>query len=164
MEHENDVSSMVDYLQVVSIYIFVREIKLDIRIAYIVVLFVKTENSNFYKRNVTCSPCLHSLVKTSATFVIILEQVKTLDCISGSHWSAIEFSKCLPRFLSACKGRENMFYFLNNNLHKISGLEFPNLLFLALYSLRLKLTLSTSQNQSWASAYSFNLFSPSALF
>ena len=41
----------------------------------------------------TCSPCLHSLVKTSVTFVRILKQVKTLDCISGFHWSALEFSQ-----------------------------------------------------------------------
>ena len=31
-------------------------------------------------------------MKTSAKFVRILEQVKTLGCVSGFHWFALEFS------------------------------------------------------------------------
>ena len=34
-----------------------------------------------------------SLLKTSAKFVRILEQVTTLDCVSGFHWCALEFSQ-----------------------------------------------------------------------
>ena len=41
----------------------------------------------------TCCLCLHSLLKTSAKFVRILEQVKALYCVSGFHWSALKFSQ-----------------------------------------------------------------------
>ena len=49
MKHENDVSYMVDYLQIVRSYSFIREMKLNIRVSYIVFLFVKSENNNFIK-------------------------------------------------------------------------------------------------------------------
>ena len=44
--------------------------------SYLVFLFVKAKNENFNKRNKTCFPCLHSLVKTSAKFERIFEQWK----------------------------------------------------------------------------------------
>ena len=76
-----------DCLQVVRIYstCFVYFI--------IVFLFVNNENNNIFKRNKTCCSCLHSLLKTSAKVVRILEQVKTLDYISGFYWSALQFSQ-----------------------------------------------------------------------
>ena len=46
--HKNDMSDMIDCLQVVRIYRFMKEIKLYVRASYIVFLFVKTEN-NFIK-------------------------------------------------------------------------------------------------------------------
>ena len=82
MKYKNDVSKMVGCLQVVRIYNFMKVIKLYTRTLYIVFFFVKTDNNNFYKRNKTYSPCLHSPVKTLAKFVRILEQVK---CVSGFH-------------------------------------------------------------------------------
>ena len=45
MKHENDVSNMVGYLQVVRIYSFMKEIKVNIRASYIVFFFDKTENT-----------------------------------------------------------------------------------------------------------------------
>ena len=59
---------------------------------------------------------LHSLLKTSAMFVRILEQVKT-DLLSNSP-------KRSPRFSPGYEGTENMFYFLN-----ITELNDINLLF-----------------------------------
>ena len=42
----------------------------------------------------------------------VIEQVKTLDCISGFHRSGLEFSQLrLPRFSPGYEGMENMFYF-----------------------------------------------------
>ena len=38
-----------------------------------------SSREEFHLRNKTCSPCLHSLVKTYAKFVRILEQVKNLE-------------------------------------------------------------------------------------
>ena len=49
MKHKNDVSNMVDCLQVVKIYSFMKEIKVIIHASYIVFLFVKTKNDNFVK-------------------------------------------------------------------------------------------------------------------
>ena len=43
-KHENDVSDVISCLQVVTIYSFMKEIKLFIRTSYIVFLFVKLEN------------------------------------------------------------------------------------------------------------------------
>ena len=40
-----------------------------------------------------------------------LEQGKTLDCVSGFHYSANEFSQTLPRFSPGYEDMENMFYF-----------------------------------------------------
>ena len=94
MKHENDVNNMVGCLdlQAVKIYSFMKKIKVYICASYIVFLFVTTENTDFIK-NKTCSPCLHSQVKTSAKFVRILEQVKTLDWVSSFYWSALELSQ-----------------------------------------------------------------------
>ena len=85
MKHENDVSNVIDCGS--ELWEF------TVRASYIVFLFVKTENNNSIKEIKTCCPCLHSLLKTSAKFLRILEQVKTLDCVSGFHWSALEFSQ-----------------------------------------------------------------------
>ena len=63
-----------------------RNIFTYIRASCIFFLFVNS------KRNKTWSPCLYSLVKTLAKFVRILEQ-KSFDCVSGFHWSALEFSQ-----------------------------------------------------------------------
>ena len=83
MKHENDVTHIIGSLQVVKTYSFMKEIELYLRALCVVFLFVKLEN-NFIKE-IKHFPCLHSLVKTSAKFVRFLEQVKTLDCVSGSH-------------------------------------------------------------------------------
>ena len=69
LKHENDVSNMAGYLQVVRIYSFMKEIKVYIRASYIFFLFVKTESIIFIKE-IKCSPYLHNLVKTLAKFVI----------------------------------------------------------------------------------------------
>mgnify|MGYP001793821241 CR=1 FL=1 len=64
-KHENGVSNMVDCLRVVRIYS---------------THFLFVNNNYYYNRNKTRCPWLHSLLKTSAKFVRIPEQVKTLDC------------------------------------------------------------------------------------
>ena len=73
MKHENDVSIMVGCLQVVRIYSFMKEIKVDKLALYIVFLFVKMENNNFIKE-------IKKIFSVSLTTV------------SGIHWSALEFS------------------------------------------------------------------------
>ena len=64
-------------------------------------------------------PCFRGLVKTVATFVRILQQVKALKCDSGYHWSAIEFSYTFYTFILVFswlwRHGEN-FYFLNGNI------------------------------------------------
>ena len=55
---------MTSYLQVVRIHSFMKEVELYIRASFIVFLVVTVS----WKRNKTCPPCLHSLVKTSAKF------------------------------------------------------------------------------------------------
>ena len=60
------------------IYSFMKEIKLYIRASYIVFFFVKTENNNFIKE-------IKHVTFTTAKFERILEQVKTLDFVSGFH-------------------------------------------------------------------------------
>ena len=45
--------------------------------------------------------------------VKIPEQVKTPDCVSGFHWSALEFSQKLVSVFPLLENIENMFYFLN---------------------------------------------------
>ena len=60
------------------------------------------------EKNKTCCPCLHNLLKTSAKFVRIHEQVITdqiIDLLSNSP-------KRLPRFSPGNEGTKNMFYFL----------------------------------------------------
>ena len=75
-------------------YSFMKEIKVYMCALFIVFLFVKMENNNFFKRNKTYFPCLHSPVKTLAKIVRIFEQVKTLtDLLSNSP-------KSLPRVFS----------------------------------------------------------------
>ena len=56
-------------------------------------------------------------MKTSAKFVRILVQVKTLDCVSGFHWSTLEFSQTFASFSPGYEITENMFYFININIH-----------------------------------------------
>ena len=71
------------------------KIKLCIYSSYIVFLFVNiSENNNFIKEiKHVLRAFICSLVKTSRKFARILEQVKTLECISGFHCSAIEWSQ-----------------------------------------------------------------------
>ena len=61
---------------------------------------------------------LHSLVKTLAKFVRILEQSKTLNCISGIHWSALKFSQSFASVFTGLEGTEKMFYFLTGYYKK----------------------------------------------
>ena len=74
-------------LQVVRMYSFMREIK------YTLYVLFETENNKYYKRNKTCSPFLHTLVKASTKFERIFELVKTLNWVSGFCWSALELSQ-----------------------------------------------------------------------
>ena len=69
MEHEND-----------RICSFVKEIKLYIRVLYIVFLFVKSENNNFLKE---IKHFVRAFIacETAAKFVRIFEQVKTRDAV-----------------------------------------------------------------------------------
>ena len=70
-------------------------------------------NKNFIKEKKTCCPWLHSLVKTSAKFVRILERMKTLDCISGFHLSTLKFSQTFASvFTKLWNHREYMSYFI----------------------------------------------------
>ena len=86
MKHENDMSNMVGFLKVVRLYSFLKEIKLSTN----VFLLGKLETTNFIKeiKHVLCA--IISLVKTSAKSVRILEQVKTLECVSSFHWFALD--------------------------------------------------------------------------
>ena len=74
-----------------------------VRASFIVFLFVKTENNNFIKEILkhVVRASIH-LLKTSAKFVRILEQVKTFDCVSGFHWSALEFSQTFASVFTRC--------------------------------------------------------------
>ena len=49
MKQDNDVIYMIGCLQFVRIYSFMKEIKLNIRASYVVVLFVSLDNYNFMK-------------------------------------------------------------------------------------------------------------------
>ena len=62
-----------------------------------------------------CCPCLHSLLKTLAKFVRILEQVKTWDATD----LLLNSPKRSPQLSSGYEGKENMtlFYFLNIKWH-----------------------------------------------
>ena len=113
MKHENDVSNMVACLQVVRICSFMNEIEVDIHMHFVYRLSLCYDEKCFYKRNKICHPCLHSLVKTSAKFLKILEQLKTLDCVSGFHWSAVEFSQTFASVFTRLWRHGNMFYFLS---------------------------------------------------
>ena len=77
MKHENGVSDTIGSLQVVKFYSFMKEIKLcTYALLHIVFGYVKSENNSFKKiLKKRSSPCLHSLVKTSAKFVRILPNV-----------------------------------------------------------------------------------------
>ena len=57
MKYEWDVSDMIDCLQVVRIYSFMKEIKLYKRASYIDFLVVKSETNNFMKeiKHVLCA-------------------------------------------------------------------------------------------------------------
>ena len=93
IKHENDVKNMVGCLQVVRIYSFMKEIKLYIHDSYIVFLFVKSGNDNV-KRIRTFWPCLYTLIKTSAKFVRVVEQVRVFsDLLSNSPKLSPQFTK-----------------------------------------------------------------------
>ena len=96
-----------------------KEIKVYTRALYIVFLFVKREYHKLITdKNKTQSLCLHNPVKTSAKLVRIIEQVKTLNWISGFQWSALKFSQMLPDYEKHGTERnttEKMFYFFKNN-------------------------------------------------
>ena len=66
--------------------------KVYIHASYIVFLFIKTEKTNC-KRNKTFVRASIAWWKNLAKFVRILEQAKTLDHVSGFHWSALEISQ-----------------------------------------------------------------------
>ena len=81
-----------------------RKIKLYIHTVYNVFSFVKSECNKFRS-----SPCFHSLVKTLANSVRILEQVKsakTLDCFLGFYLisSRILLDKQSSPFLPGSEG------------------------------------------------------------
>ena len=59
MKHENDVSDIIDCLQVDKIYSVIKEIELYKRALYIVFLFLKSETNNFIKE-ITCKVCENS--------------------------------------------------------------------------------------------------------
>ena len=65
-------------------------------------------------------PCLHSLLKTSAKFVRILKQVKTLDYVSTASRVFTDLlsksPKRSPPFSPGYEGTQNMFYFLIKTL------------------------------------------------
>ena len=95
-----------------------------VRASYIVFLFVKTENNNFIKEIKKCL-CLHSLLKTSAKLVRILEQVKTRQAVEGFHWSALEFSQ---PFASVRQGKHVLFFnWTSGSLHWIPRENSQNL-------------------------------------
>ena len=75
------------------------------------------------------------------TFVRIWEQVKTLDCISGFHWSVLEFSQTFASFFTRLsESKEKMFYFFKL-------LEWPLQIlarFLSLWKVRLLIMFNTN--------------------
>ena len=77
MKNENDVSN------VVSLSPICENLQYALCVSSFSLLAMKI--IILFKRNKTCCPCLHSLLKTPAKFVRILEQVKTFDYISGFH-------------------------------------------------------------------------------
>ena len=56
MKHENDVSNVIDCLQVVRIYSFMKAIDLYLPASCIIFLFVKSSNNNYIKeiKHVLC--------------------------------------------------------------------------------------------------------------
>ena len=77
MKHENDLSNVVGSLQVLRIYSFMKEIKVYTRALYNVFLFAETENNNLIKEiTYVLRAVIAGLVKTSAKFVRILQQLK----------------------------------------------------------------------------------------
>ena len=113
MKQENDVSNIVGCLQAVRIYSFMKEIKVYIRASYIIFLFVKTEY-NFIKEIKHVLDAFIDWWKPRQSFCMrILEQVKTLDCVSDFHWSALEFSQSFASgFIRLW--RQGKYVFLNN--------------------------------------------------
>ena len=69
--HGNDTRDVIDCPQVVIIYSFTKEIKLNIRASYIVFLLVKSKTNNFIKK---IKHVLRAFI-TLAKFVRILKQV-----------------------------------------------------------------------------------------
>ena len=74
MKHKNDVSVMVGCLQVMRIYSFMKR-RLHMFSLYISSFSLLGWKIIIYKRNKTCSPCIHSLVTMSAKFERILSNV-----------------------------------------------------------------------------------------
>ena len=96
MKDENDLSNMVGCLQIVRIYSFICTFSL------------LSQKIIILQRNKTCSPCLHSLMKTSVKLVRNLEQTKPLiaswvftdlplnspNVCRGFHWAMKAQRKC----------------------------------------------------------------------
>ena len=59
-----------------------------------------------------------------AKFVKILEQVKTLDCVSSFHYLLSNSPKHSPRFSPGYEDRGDMFYFLREDYSKKKELFF----------------------------------------
>ena len=124
-------------LQVVRIYSFVKEIKLYIRASYIFFLFVKTENNNFIKKiKHVLRPFTSRWTPSTASWVftdLLSNSHKRLpwfspgyegtenmfyflneghiDCVTGFHWSALEFSQTFALVFTRLRRHEKMFYF-----------------------------------------------------
>ena len=73
----------------------------------------------------------YSLLKTSAKFVRILEQVKTLEMqtLSGFHWSALEFSQTFASVFTRLWRHRKHVLFLNCNNVFITELKKNHIFF-----------------------------------
>ena len=95
MKHENDVSNMVAFLQVVRIYSFVKKIEVYVRVPYIVFLFVKTENHDSIKE-------VRHVLRTFITWWKLFEaNVCEISGASENPWHTDLLSNCpkrSPRF------------------------------------------------------------------
>ena len=104
MKHENDTSDMIGSVQVVRFYRSVNK-------------YNYTNVLRIYCLSLCLSLCLRSLVKTSVKFVKILEQVKTLDCVSGFQWSALDFSQTFASVFTKLWRHGEQFLFLKLQCH-----------------------------------------------
>ena len=121
MKHEYDVSDMVGCVQVVRIYSYMKEIKLDTCAMYVVFFFVKTEN-NFIKKQI-----IHVL---RGFIVKVCENSR-----AGENPASRVFNDLLsnspkrsPRFSPGYEATENKLYFLhekkNNKVIQIVNVFF----------------------------------------